>query len=163
MEIMFDDSENIKIIHQEALRKYNNIREILESHDRKAATLLGFIGVLIGIFLVGDFSFQEIIRGNDYYAFLTLIIGFLFFFSSFAFSCRVFWTRKIYTGAKVRDLISVYTTKSNADILKIIIAKLVKAEIEVSVVSKIKAKYLKWSIFSLGLSLLFLVYTKLLI
>ena len=160
---MLDDTENIRIIHHEASRKYNNIREIVESHDKKAATLLGFIGVLVGIFLVGDFSFQKIILENDYYTFFSLIMGLLFLFFSFIFSCYVFWTKKIYTGAKVRDLISVYTTKSNIDLLKVIIAKLVKAEVEVSAVSKIKARYLKWSIFSLGLSLLFLVYAKLLI
>lgn len=155
--------KNIDIIYKEALRKYDNIREIADSHDKKAATFLGFVGVLIGIFLVGNFSFKEIVLNNDYYAFFSLIIGLFFLFLSFSLSCYVLWTRKILTGAKVRDLIGLYKKKSNINLLKIIIAKLVKAEIELSNISKIKVKYLKFSILSLGLSLLFLIYTKLLV
>ena len=33
----------IQLIYEEALRKYNNIREIADGHDSKAATILGFI------------------------------------------------------------------------------------------------------------------------
>jgi len=154
--------ENIQLIYEEALRKYNNIREIADSHDKKAATLLGFIGILVGI-LVGDFPFSEVIYADNHYGSLSLLLGLFFLFLSFSSNCCVLWTRKIYTGAKVKDLIDLYETEEVVNFKKIVIAKLVKAEIKLSGLSIIKAKYLKFSILSLGISLMFLILTKLLI
>jgi vacuolar-type H+-ATPase subunit I/STV1 len=130
--------ENIKVIYEEALRKYNGIREVVDSHDRKAATLLGFIGVLVGIFLASNFSLIEIVSKNNYYAVFSLILGLFFSLLSFFFSCINFWTKKIYTGAKVRGLITLYNEQPNKNLLKVVIAKFVKAEREVSNISNIK-------------------------
>ena len=113
------DNKNIQVIFEESLRKYNNIREITDSHDKKAATVLGFISVFIGIFLSNDLG--DLISQKDYYALSSLFIGLIFLLLAFLFSCQAFWIRKIYTGAEISDLILIYTNNTNQNLVKMLV------------------------------------------